>query len=41
VGLITRPRNRVAAWAAEGESTGEEAAGAAEAPAPVPRGDPR
>ena len=28
-------------WAAEGEGAGEETAGAAEAPAPVPRGDPR
>jgi branched-chain amino acid transport system permease protein len=40
-GLISRTRNRVAAWAAEGEGAGEETAGAAEAPAPVPRGDPR
>jgi hypothetical protein len=31
----------VAAWAAEGEAAGEETAGADEAPAPVPRGDPR
>jgi branched-chain amino acid transport system permease protein len=41
VGLITRTRNRVAAWAAEGEGAAEETAGADKAPAPVPRGDPR
>jgi branched-chain amino acid transport system permease protein len=41
VGLITRTRNRVTAWAAEGEPAGEETAGADETPAPVPRGDPR
>ena len=41
VGLITRTRNRVTAWAAEGEPAGEETTGADETPAPVPRGDPR
>jgi len=41
VGLITRTRNRVTAWAAEGEPAGEETAVADETPAPVPRGDPR
>jgi len=46
VGLIARTYHRIAAWAAEDEQAGEEAAGAGaagadEVEAPVPRGEPR
>ena len=46
VGLIARTYHRIAAWAAEDEQVGEEAAGAGaagadEVEAPVPRGEPK